>query len=431
MDDTVDTSVNSPRRGSGSARPRPRPQQAVRRHARAGPRSTSTSTAGSVLALLGPNGAGKSTLIKVLAGCPPRRRGTGDGGRAPARDRGRLPEHVLHPSGPRPRGMDDGRREHRPDHRVSAPWRADLLAADPGARHRGPAHRRRTPRPADTRIADLAPAERSLVAIARALASTGARSSSSTSRPPASPPRTAPGSSASCTPCATRGTPSSTSAIAWTRCTRSPTPSPCCATAASSARARWRPQRRPPGARHRGRRADRLPARHRPRRGPGRADPRRRTDRPRPDRSAWSCGPGKSSAWWASPAPGTWNWAAPSPGARPLLAGRALLDGRPYRPRTVAAAVASGVGFVTGNRLEEGCAAELTVRENFLANPRAGGLSARRWLSPRRERAEAADPDRTVRGAPPGQRGPDRHPVRRQPAEGHARPVAPGRAARC
>ncbi|MCF3101739.1 sugar ABC transporter ATP-binding protein [Streptomyces roseoverticillatus] len=76
-------------------------------------------------------------------------------------------------------------------------------------------------------------------------------------------------------------------------------------------------------------------------------------------------------------------------GARPLLGGSALLDGRPYRPGTVTAAVDAGVGFVTSNRLEEGCAAELTVRENFLANPRAGGLHSAHWISPWRERAEA------------------------------------------
>lgn len=76
-------------------------------------------------------------------------------------------------------------------------------------------------------------------------------------------------------------------------------------------------------------------------------------------------------------------------GSRPILEGRALLDGRPYAPRTVAAAVDSGVGFVTSNRQEEGCAAELTVRENFLANPRAGGLPGLRWISPRHERAAA------------------------------------------
>ncbi|GHD75726.1 sugar ABC transporter ATP-binding protein [Streptomyces goshikiensis] len=77
-------------------------------------------------------------------------------------------------------------------------------------------------------------------------------------------------------------------------------------------------------------------------------------------------------------------------GALPLLGGRALLDGRPYRPGTVAAALGRGVGFVAANRQEEGCAAELTVRENFLANPRAAGVPAWHWLRPREERAEAA-----------------------------------------
>ncbi|MGP8304079.1 sugar ABC transporter ATP-binding protein [Streptomyces inhibens] len=78
-------------------------------------------------------------------------------------------------------------------------------------------------------------------------------------------------------------------------------------------------------------------------------------------------------------------------GARQIVDGRVLLDGRPYAPGTVAAAVDSGVGFVTSDRQEEGCAAELTVRENFLANPRADGLPALHWISPRRERAEAAE----------------------------------------
>ncbi|MET9872337.1 ATP-binding cassette domain-containing protein, partial [Streptomyces sp. NPDC006386] len=62
----------------------------------------------------------------------------------------------------------------------------------------------------------------------------------------------------------------------------------------------------------------------------------------------------------------------------------------PYRPRTVAEAVARGVGFVPGDRLREGCLAELTVRENLMANPRAGGGPAPRWIGPRRERARAA-----------------------------------------
>lgn len=76
-------------------------------------------------------------------------------------------------------------------------------------------------------------------------------------------------------------------------------------------------------------------------------------------------------------------------GARPILGGQVLLDGRPFHPRTVHSALASGVGFVAANRQEEGCAADLTVRENFLANPRAAGAPAAHWISPRRERAEA------------------------------------------
>ncbi|MER7188222.1 ATP-binding cassette domain-containing protein, partial [Streptomyces hyaluromycini] len=73
------------------------------------------------------------------------------------------------------------------------------------------------------------------------------------------------------------------------------------------------------------------------------------------------------------------------------LGGRVLLGGRPYRPRTVTDAVAAGVGFVPGDRQREGCAMGLTVRENLLANPRAGGPRAPRWIGPRRERARAAE----------------------------------------
>ncbi|KJY23820.1 MULTISPECIES: sugar ABC transporter ATP-binding protein [Streptomyces] len=77
-------------------------------------------------------------------------------------------------------------------------------------------------------------------------------------------------------------------------------------------------------------------------------------------------------------------------GVLPLLGGRVLLDGRPYRPRGAAGAVRRGVGFVAADRQEEGCAPDLTVRENLLANPAAAGVPAWRWLGPRRERGEAA-----------------------------------------
>ncbi|MEV4008896.1 sugar ABC transporter ATP-binding protein [Nonomuraea angiospora] len=77
-------------------------------------------------------------------------------------------------------------------------------------------------------------------------------------------------------------------------------------------------------------------------------------------------------------------------GACSMPAGRVLLAGSPYRPASVAAAVGAGVGFVSGNRQEEGAAADLSVRENLLANPGARGRSPLSPLSPRRERAETA-----------------------------------------
>ncbi|MBG0856995.1 sugar ABC transporter ATP-binding protein [Streptomyces spinoverrucosus] len=77
-------------------------------------------------------------------------------------------------------------------------------------------------------------------------------------------------------------------------------------------------------------------------------------------------------------------------GCRPVLDGRVLLDGRPYRPHKVADAVGLGVGLVSGDRQLEGCAEDLTVRENLLPNPRAERSPVPHLISPRRERAEAA-----------------------------------------
>ena len=201
--------------------------------------------AGRVLALLGPNGAGKSTLIKVLAGVHHADEGEVTvaghplGTEAAARamsfihqDLGlvewmTVAENIA-------LGTGYPRRA-----------RADLLAADPQSTAprpwtSSPRTSTRT-RPSPTSRGPNAPWSPSPARWPRR-----PRSSSSTSRPPACRPRTAPGCSTSCTPCATEGTPSSTSPTGWTRCTRSPTPSPCCATAASSARARS-PTTAPPG----------------------------------------------------------------------------------------------------------------------------------------------------------------------------------------
>ncbi|WP_127933943.1 sugar ABC transporter ATP-binding protein [Nonomuraea polychroma] len=75
-------------------------------------------------------------------------------------------------------------------------------------------------------------------------------------------------------------------------------------------------------------------------------------------------------------------------GACPVLSGRVHLAGRPYRPGSVSAAVGAGVSLVSGNRQEEAAAPELSVRENLLANPATRGRSPLSPAGARRERAE-------------------------------------------
>lgn len=74
-------------------------------------------------------------------------------------------------------------------------------------------------------------------------------------------------------------------------------------------------------------------------------------------------------------------------GAFPMHGGSMTIDGRPYAPANVTRAVAEGVGFVTSNRMEEGMAPEMSVRENFLANLTARGKGLLSWNSPARDRA--------------------------------------------
>ncbi|MHB1800751.1 MAG: sugar ABC transporter ATP-binding protein, partial [Actinomycetes bacterium] len=49
--------------------------------------------------------------------------------------------------------------------------------------------------------------------------------------------------------------------------------------------------------------------------------------------------------------------------------GTMTLHGRPYAPHSPADALAAGVGFVAGNRLEESLASDLSVTENLYVNP--------------------------------------------------------------
>ncbi|HEY8700617.1 MAG TPA: sugar ABC transporter ATP-binding protein [Arthrobacter sp.] len=77
-------------------------------------------------------------------------------------------------------------------------------------------------------------------------------------------------------------------------------------------------------------------------------------------------------------------------GARRITSGSVLLDSKNYNPRTPSEAVDAGVGFVTSNRMDEGCAPELTLRENFLPNPGIRSKNPFAWTSPRAERKLAA-----------------------------------------
>ncbi|MCI9889272.1 sugar ABC transporter ATP-binding protein [Micrococcales bacterium 31B] len=76
-------------------------------------------------------------------------------------------------------------------------------------------------------------------------------------------------------------------------------------------------------------------------------------------------------------------------GILPLQGGTLDLNGAPYTPRSPQHAVAAKVPFVTSNRLEEGCAPELSLTENIFANLASRGRSGLSWLKPRAERAAA------------------------------------------
>jgi ribose transport system ATP-binding protein len=84
----------------------------------------------------------------------------------------------------------------------------------------------------------------------------------------------------------------------------------------------------------------------------------------------------------------------------PVLAGRVVLAGHPFRPTTPAAAAARGIARCTGHR-EENLALALTVRENLFANAGLTGVGG--YLARRAERVRTLDVLRTfdVRSAEP------------------------------
>ncbi len=76
--------------------------------------------------------------------------------------------------------------------------------------------------------------------------------------------------------------------------------------------------------------------------------------------------------------------------ALPRHSGLVELDGRMIAPATPAAAMAAGIGFVSSRRGEEGLAAAMSVRENLYLNPRARGIAPFSPVSPRGELQVAA-----------------------------------------
>jgi ribose transport system ATP-binding protein len=74
-------------------------------------------------------------------------------------------------------------------------------------------------------------------------------------------------------------------------------------------------------------------------------------------------------------------------GALPASGGAMSLDGHHYAPASTTDALARGVGFVAGDRLEESLASELTVQENLYLNP---AVPNGRVFRPRSRRGELA-----------------------------------------
>jgi ribose transport system ATP-binding protein len=77
-------------------------------------------------------------------------------------------------------------------------------------------------------------------------------------------------------------------------------------------------------------------------------------------------------------------------GCRPITAGSAELDGKPYAPDAPGRAMAAGVGLVAGDRVGESLGMKLSIRENLFLNPAAAGRHPLALFSPSRERDRAS-----------------------------------------
>ena len=78
-------------------------------------------------------------------------------------------------------------------------------------------------------------------------------------------------------------------------------------------------------------------------------------------------------------------------GCEPLSAGQLLLRGQPVTLANPAQAIAAGIGYTAGERLELNLAGSLSVQENLFPNPRLQGERGLDLGRRRRERAQAMD----------------------------------------
>jgi ribose transport system ATP-binding protein len=72
-------------------------------------------------------------------------------------------------------------------------------------------------------------------------------------------------------------------------------------------------------------------------------------------------------------------------GAAPLTSGEIRIDGAPVRIGSAREAMALGVNLVCADRVGESILPGLCVRENFFLNPMAAGRATTAWLAPRSE----------------------------------------------
>jgi ribose transport system ATP-binding protein len=78
-------------------------------------------------------------------------------------------------------------------------------------------------------------------------------------------------------------------------------------------------------------------------------------------------------------------------GLEPIIGGEVLLDGKPASLRSCATAIASGIVFVTSSRESEGVAYDMSCQENLYLNPGARGISPFVPRSRSRERTLALE----------------------------------------